>query len=285
MSLYSFHNHLARAVDEHTDWFIAWHRLAFIDHRTRSLQVTDLPQPESFAAWRQEAVSVLSQDQPAIEKLAATHEQLHTLARLILMKTPDHQPVSEEDYKAVVDKYRDLIQGLRRLEQAFALMASRMDPLTGLRTRVDMQDELQREMSRFDRNGKSFCLAIIDIDHFKKVNDVHGHNAGDKVLMAVANHISRGLRAFDDAYRLGGEEFLLCLKEADKIAGLTVLERLRLGLMRKPVLLDDGTSLSVTASFGMVVSTPDTTIETMMARADQALYRAKNDGRNCIKLG
>lgn len=285
MSSSSFHTHLAQAVDEHSDWLIAWNRLAFLDQRPRSLQVVDLPQPASFAAWREQAVSTLPQDQPAIEKLVAVHDQLHTLSRLVLMKTPDQQAVASDDYESVVGKYQELIHGLRRLEQAFALVASRMDPLTGLRTRVGLQDDLQRELGRSVRNGKSFCLAIVDIDHFKKVNDTYGHDAGDRVLMAVANHISRGLRVFDDAYRLGGEEFLLCLKDSDKIGGLTVLERLRLGLARKPVPLENGKMVPVTASFGMIISTPDAKIDEMMVRADQALYRAKNEGRNCIKLG
>ena len=261
----SFHDHLAKAIDEHSDWLIAWHRLAFIDGRPRSIQINELPHPDSFAAWRKDAIASLPQDQPAIEKLVAIHDQLHTLARLVLMKTPDQQPVAADDYQNITDRYQELIHGLRRLEQAFALVAGRLDPLTGLRTRVGLQEELQRDMGRFSRGGKSFCLAMIDIDHFKKVNDTHGHDAGDRVLMAVANHISRGLRVFDDAYRMGGEEFLLCLKETDKIGGLTVLERLRLGLSRKPVMLDNGKAVTVTVSTGMVVSS--------------------TDGRNCIKLG
>lgn len=285
MSSSQLNEYLAQAIDEHLSWLVAWHKLAFVQTTARAAHLQSLPEPEGFTRWRQEALVSLPQDQPAIEKLIALHEQLHTLSRLVLMKTADGQTISAANYADVTDKYQELMRGLRRLEQAFGAVDGRLDVLTGLRTRVGMHEDIARELGRFARNGKSFCVAIMDVDHFKKINDTYGHDAGDRVLMAVANHITRSLRIYDDAYRMGGEEFLLCLKEADKVAGLTVLERLRMGLERRPITLDNGTQIPVTASFGMVVSVDDITVDQMLTRADQALYRAKNEGRNRVKLG
>jgi diguanylate cyclase (GGDEF)-like protein len=277
-------NSLAQVVDDHIVWLSEWNRLAFLDLWPRAEQAKKLEAPSSFLKWQQDAVEVLPQDQPAIEKLAALFEQLHTLARLVLMKTPDTKQVDRKDYENVVARYQELMQGLRRMERAFATAASGLDFLTGLRSRVGLKEDLMREHSRFTRTGKPFCIAMMDIDHFKKINDAHGHDAGDRVLAAVADHISRGLRPFDDAYRMGGEEFLLCLKEADQANGIAILERLRSGLEKKPITLADGTAIPVTASFGITVSAKHVSPNVMLQRADEALYRAKNEGRNRIMV-
>lgn len=273
---------LSQTVDDHIAWFADWHRIAFVDLGARAEQVKRLPPPLSFPLWYKSALTTLPQDQPAIDKLAVLHDQLHTLARLVLMKTPDGAPVDKQDYEAIVAKYQELMQGLRRLERAFAVAASGLDLLTGLRSRVGLSEDLAREHSRYLRTNKPFCIALLDIDHFKSINDTHGHDAGDRVLAAVADHISRSLRPFDDAYRFGGEEFLLCLKEADLATGLRVLERLRASLAELPVVLPDKPPLRVTVSCGLTASGPEATIEDMLHRADQALYRAKNGGRNAI---
>lgn len=284
MPLHLNSGYLALAVDDHIDWLNLWHRLAFLDLANRTAQADGLTAPTSFQQWQQEAIQHLPQDQPAIEGLSTIFEQLHTMARLVLLKTPDLQPVSRGDYKNVIAKYNELIHGLRRLERAFSEAASGLDVLTGLRSRIGLQEDLVREHKRFLRSGKPFCVALMDIDHFKNINDTYGHDAGDRILASVADHISRGLRSFDDAYRIGGEEFLLCLKEADQITGLMVLERLRTGLEKKPVKLADGRDVPVTASFGLVLSSKDVLPENMSQKADKALYRAKNEGRNRIVI-
>lgn len=273
---------LSQTVDDHIAWLATWHRLAFFELTQRGKQAEKFAPPPSFADWYKNALKSLPQDQPSIDRLAVQHDQLHTLAKLVLMKSPDGKAVDRKDYESVIAKYEEFMQGLRRLERAFAVAASGLDLLTGLRSRVGLKEDIAREHSRFQRTGKPFCVAIMDIDHFKAINDTHGHDAGDHVLAAVADHVSRSLRPFDDAYRMGGEEFLLCLKEADLAEGLKVLERLRESLEKLPITLTNGVSANITASFGLTVAMPDVTVEEMLHRADQALYRAKNQGRNAI---
>jgi diguanylate cyclase len=273
---------LSQLVDDYIGWLVAWHRLTSANTGSHKDVPPELNPPASFAAWRENASASLPQDQPVIERLAMQHEQLHTLARLVLMKTPEEQSVARKDDDGVIAKYRELMQGLRRLERAFAAAASDLDPLTGLRTRAGLLRDLEREISRFTRTDRPFCVAIADIDHFKNVNDTYGHDAGDRVLASIADHISRSLRAHDDAFRLGGEEFLLCLKEADLAAGLTVVERLRKGLREKPIAVAEGKAVPVTVSFGLTVCGRGVTAHELLRRADVALYRAKSEGRNRV---
>lgn len=273
---------LAQTIDDHIAWMSAWTRVACCDVQNRAAQAETLVMPESFSLWRQETVKTL-QDKPALEKLVALYDQLHRMAHLIILKAPDGAPLSAHDYDSVAVKYQEFVFGLRRLERALATADSGLDTLTGLRSRVGLRDDLGRELSRFQRSGKPFCLALMDIDHFKKVNDTYGHESGDRVLVSAANHVSRHLRSFDDAWRWGGEEFLLCLKEADLVAGALILERLRTGLEKAPVKLGDERVISVTASFGIVCAAKDLTIEDMLVQADKALYRAKAGGRNRVE--
>lgn len=276
---------LASVVDEHLDWLCAWHRLAFLSGSLRAEAVLQLPPPASFINWYRQAAERLPQEQPVLDRLAVLHDQFHTMARLVLMKTPDGQSVVPEDYEAVIGKFQGFMAGIRRLERAFAVAASGLDVLTGLRSRVGLAEDIGREIDRFRRNGKPFCLAIADIDHFKRVNDTHGHAAGDLVLAATADVISRHIRSFDDAYRLGGEEFLICLKETTLEDARKVIERLRVALAGWPIQLSEGQeTLRITASFGLAPVRDTAMLDELLQAADRALYRAKAQGRNRVEI-
>jgi diguanylate cyclase len=268
---------LARVIDEHIAWLASWHRHTFIDRK----KVKGMPIPDALALWHHEAMQSIPGGQPALENVRTLHDQLHTLARLVLMREGDG-PIDPKDYDNVIAKYEEFMQGLRRLERAFATAAAGLDTLTGLRSRTGLIEELSREYNRFTRTGRTFSIAMMDVDHFKAINDKHGHDAGDRVLMTVANHISRLVRPFDDAYRVGGEEFLICLKETDDAGAKAALERIRTALEKLPIALPSDHRVHVTASFGYVVSRDGVDVEAMIKKADQALYKAKQEGRNRI---
>ncbi|MDP9127987.1 MAG: diguanylate cyclase [Pseudomonadota bacterium] len=274
---------LSQTIDAYIGWLTAWHRLAFPEKSDRAPELPDKAQL-AFRAWRKAALQSLPEDEAGLDKIAALHEQLHTLARLVLIKSPPGQMGARRDYEAVIAKYEELVFGLRRFERAFAVAASGLDNLTGLRSRSGLADDFAREQGRFLRGGRPFCIALMDIDHFKAINDSFGHDAGDKVLASVADLVSRDMRSFDDAYRWGGEEFLLCLKEADSATGAAILERLRTNLAVKPIGLGAGKTVPVTASFGFTVSNANRTPEDLIRAADQALYSAKNSGRNKVVM-
>ncbi|MBI1207642.1 MAG: diguanylate cyclase [Azospirillum sp.] len=269
-------------LDEHLLWFGQWQRLVFYGVAAEDGEPS-LPPTATFLRWCQAASREELAKQPAIERLVRLHEQMHRLARVILLRaTADRARPSAADYESVAGRYEEFMIQLRRIGRAFSAAAAGLDPLTGLRSRRDMQAELEREYNRFTRTGQPFCLAICDIDFFKSVNDRFGHDIGDRVLAAVATCINRGIRSFDEAFRMGGEEFLICLKDAAMADGFAVIERLRCDLALMPIDLSDGTTLTVTASFGLIQAQTGVAIDDMVVNADRALYQAKNSGRNRV---
>lgn len=156
------------------------------------------------------------------------------------------------------------------------------DVLTHLFNRRFLPSILKREISLVRRNGDSFCLLMLDIDHFKRVNDEYGHDAGDRVLQQVALQIVSQVRAGDFVFRYGGEEFLAVLAEIDKERALVVAEKIRQRIQDLEVSLAGGRSIRVSISIGLATNDGHPDYQRLIERADQALYAAKNAGRNRI---
>lgn len=174
----------------------------------------------------------------------------------------------------------------QELETALASLKtlSAIDPLTGCFNRLLFNERLPGEISRVQRYGHPLSIVFCDIDHFKSVNDNHGHLAGDQLLVAVGACLRRGLRAdVDWVARYGGEEFVAVLPETALAAALEVAERLRQDVaQRVRVELADHTVLQVTASFG-VAQFQQESVEALLQRADEQLYAAKAAGRNLVR--
>ena len=176
----------------------------------------------------------------------------------------------------------DWLQGL---VDALVELSSR-DALTGLANRRSFELALGREIDRVARSGEPALLLTMDIDHFKRVNDSYGHNAGDLVIKAVAGALLDCVRPMDLVARVGGEEFAIILPNCPSAFGETVAERVRRRVERMPVVVGPGQHIAVSVSIGgafapqWVRSTPALWVE----RADQQLYRAKALGRNVVQL-
>lgn len=175
------------------------------------------------------------------------------------------------------------------VNRARLLRSGITDVLTGWHNRRYLQTRLREELARSRRDGSPLTLLLIDIDHFKRVNDNHGHLSGDLVLTEVAQRIESRIRASDVAARYGGEEFVLLLPDTDAVAGRSLAERLRAAVAERPVALADGTELELTISAGLATVTPTradedlkTLAESLLARADVALYEAKSAGRDRV---
>jgi diguanylate cyclase (GGDEF)-like protein len=155
------------------------------------------------------------------------------------------------------------------------------DPLTKLSNRRFILTQLAAAVSAARRHERALSVAIVDIDHFKYVNDEHGHAAGDRVLAAVANSMRQHLRAEDQLGRLGGEEFLALLPDADAHAAATAAEKLRTAVAALAV-HHDGGELAVTISAGWAAWDGESP-EELLRRADEALYEAKRGGRDRVE--
>ena len=160
------------------------------------------------------------------------------------------------------------------------------DSLTGITNRSMVLDALRRERSRQVRGGGSFGIILLDVDHFKSVNDNYGHQCGDLVLQEVARIMTASVRAYDTVGRYGGEEFLIVAPASGVEGVLRLAERIRLAIEAKPVATEAG-EISITVSLGLAVSSDIAPLdpEVMLRTADDALYRAKAEGRNRSEMG
>lgn len=268
------------AVDEHLDWLHQWNRALIcragnaVDEGCESCRFG-----QWYALHRHDGGLV---DQPVFHDLAEAHRRLHGQARLLAGLARDGGAIPVDDYDRFVQAVDDFNGRARRISAAFQRLLSDLDPLTGTHSRQTMMAELEREAVRARRTGAPLCLVLVDLDHFKRINDTHGHTAGDRVLAAAAGRLLAQVRPYDTVFRYGGEEFLLCLPNADLEAAAAVCERLRMAIADPPVDLDDGEKLCLTASFGLALlrSGP---VNDAIVSADRALYDAKRSGRNQVK--
>ena len=187
-----------------------------------------------------------------------------------------------------------LVRAIRANQEQLTRLAT-TDALTGLANRRHLLAELEKELRRTSRSGRPLSVLMIDLDRFKVINDRHGHAVGDAVLVAVAARCLARLRAIDLCGRVGGEEFVVLLPEADTRGAMITAQRLCADLAETPIDTTSG-PLRVTISIGVATHQPqgpqpdETTddevagrAQLLLQRADDALYRAKAGGRNCVR--
>jgi len=158
-----------------------------------------------------------------------------------------------------------------------------IDSLTGLRNRRYFQQRLIEECARSDRTAQPLALILLDLDHFKDVNDTWGHQRGDEVLVHATRLLVGAIRTCDVACRVGGEEFVVLCPSAREEQAQRVAERVRQSMERTPLLVKGG-QVVITGSFGLAVREPDGSTEVLIRQADTALYRAKAMGRNRVEV-
>lgn len=177
------------------------------------------------------------------------------------------------------------------VNRARLLRSGFTDVLTGWHNRRYLAVRLREEMARARRETSRLVCLMLDIDHFKFVNDTYGHASGDAVLTEIAQRIDAEVRESDVAARFGGEEFVVLLPDTDTLAAEKLAERIREAIAESPVMLPNGDTVNVTTSIGIASAAPhdnDTDLKTegdaLLARADVALYRAKSNGRDRVEV-
>lgn len=160
---------------------------------------------------------------------------------------------------------------------------ARRDPLTQLPNRQGFEQRLEQEIARSDRYGQPLSIALIDVDHFKRINDHYGHLAGDRVLRILAKEMHSQLRKTDFLARFGGEEFVILLPESDQDNALAAIEKMRQHISQCPFHFQDN-PVQITISAGVAIYTTGEQAEQWLHRADKALYQSKDRGRNCTTI-
>ena len=217
---------------------------------------------------------------PHSVSFSLNHEGEH-LGRLVFRRK---QAFSDQEQGNLESILSALLYPMRNtLLYRAATQSALRDPLTDTGNRIAMDQTLQREIEMSRQHLQPLSLLMLDIDHFKHVNDNHGHSAGDEVLKAVAGSIKHQLRNVDMVFRFGGEEFLILLSNTGREAAAMVGERLRFAAQEQDYAAD-GKSIELTVSLGCSTLLPGESADSLLRRADNALYVAKRAGRNRLAM-
>lgn len=212
-------------------------------------------------------------------RMSSLRKSEQRLKRQVAEKTAELQQKANS-LQAADEEKSALLAQLHQQTLALALQA-RQDGLTGLANRRAFDEVLSKEFIRSQRVKQPLALAFIDIDHFKQINDTWSHNAGDLALVAIAEKIRQHSRSLDCAARWGGEEFALLMPSTSLEQAQLVCERLRLEIMALDW-LDIAEGISITVSIGIAISDELNDAKQLLFLADQALYQAKQQGRNRV---
>lgn len=214
-----------------------------------------------------------------ITEIKETQERMCQAQETARLHQEELARLNESLETQVAERTRALERAMREAEAL-----ARTDPLTGLKNRRAFFDMARLVHDAAMRYGHRYSVIMVDLDHFKKINDTHGHSVGDRALKAIAETLCGIVRAADVAGRIGGEEFAVVLPETSGQNVVTLAERLRVRISAITVPSGKG-ALSVTVSIGIADSADgDASVEDVMTRADAALYRAKAEGRNRVAV-
>ncbi len=205
----------------------------------------------------------------------------NSLGELVLFSK---KPFDAEELVIIENLLCALVYPLRNaLLYRSALQSALIDPLTGTRNRAGMDAALKREIELSHRHNSPMCIMLLDIDHFKSVNDKFGHAGGDFVLQAVAQCVEETIRGSDMLFRFGGEEFLIMLSCTELEGALLLAERIRQKIAA--LSFAPHRTLQITASLGVSALQQNETMDALFERTDKALYAAKESGRNRVIRG
>lgn len=205
-----------------------------------------------------------------------------------LMAEVDEQLAADRPTAQAVAAIRTRLSAIRKmlaslLERVGELEAG-SDALTRLLTRRFLPTVLRHEIDLASTHGHEFSIVVMDMDGFKAINDTHGHDVGDRVLQHVANLLGQAVRSSDYVFRMGGEEFLIVLVGTPEGQAMKIADGLRQRIRQRPMVLNDGSQLQLTASLGVAAYDGHPDYEPLLRRADQAMYAAKRNGRDRVEL-
>ena len=284
--LQSVISQIDQAISSHDRWYKQLLRVLIARIPPESVDLS----PEAhlrcqFGKWYTSSMADFFRGHPAFVSLGDAHQQMHDCARTLCQQVVDDMPVSLDGWERFDEKVEGVRLEFQALRREFVEMAQNLDPLTEALNRSSLLSDLRAQQALLMRSGTPCALIMIDLDHFKRVNDVHGHAAGDAVLVSVVQCLKTMLRPYDRIYRYGGEEFLLCMPSTTPEQARQVAERMRATVSTQKVHLNHTDSaLQITASFGIAPLLSYGTVEESIDHADKAMYRAKTAGRDRVEI-
>lgn len=275
---------LDQAIFSHEQWYKSLLRILISRVPAEPADLRpDAHQHCRFGQWYGNVSTTLLRDHPAFISLGDAHEKMHVYARTLLQLVSDNKPVTTgqlDQFENALDKMRLEIQSLRH---ELSEVIQSQDPLTGAQNRASLLPWLREQQALSQRRGQHCALAMLDLDHFKQVNDKHGHLVGDRVLISTVQCLQAILRPYDRIYRYGGEEFLLCMPGTTPEEAREVAERMCHAVAAQRIQIEGSNKiLQVTASLGVAMLDPSRSVEASIEAADTAMYRGKKSGRNCV---
>lgn len=218
---------------------------------------------------------------PSFSQILAAHELMHRHAAIMLRIAAEHRSIPLEDYELFLSAQKQVRAQLVTIKHELEDALRNRDPLTGAGNHIAMLTTLRERQALAQRPT---CLVMMDLDHFKEVNDTYGHTLGDEFLVQYAEFVMSHLRPHDEFFRFGGEKFLYAALDAELEQGRAIAEQLREGLSNREFFVEGYLPLTVTASFGLAMLDPSAPVDQSIDRADQALHAAKAAGRDRIAI-
>ncbi len=273
---------LDAAVEAHMNWTRRIVRCAVL----RSTPGEDVLDPLAhtlchFGAWFMENRAQFNALEPeAAQRVEAVHQAMHDAIRTICSDVLAGRTGRSEDLDEFEASQAELISLLASFKTLILSNAVRIDPLTGLPLRYNVENDFALYQKEARRNRSLLYVVMIDVDHFKPINDTYGHQVGDLVLRHVANTLKQGLRGDEPLYRFGGEEFLWLLKCKSAEEARKSARRILASVGTTPVPIDDDETLRLTITMGLALAGEREDLSSAIKRADMALYEGKQSGRN-----
>jgi diguanylate cyclase (GGDEF)-like protein len=278
----SFVAELDGAIEAHLGWTRRILRCAVL----RTSPGEDVLAPDAhlrchFGHWFVRSRETFEQvDAVATLRVLEQHERMHDAMRALCTDLLAEQQGNSADLDAFEARQSALVAELANLKTAVLACSARHDALTGLPLRYGLEEEFMRSKALANRSGQLMVLILADVDHFKQVNDIHGHSVGDRALCHVASILRAQARADEPVFRFGGEEFLVILHATNESAAGSAADRLLQALRDAPLQVADGVSLNLRVSAGLAVVGTEESLAQAVERADTALYAAKRAGRD-----
>ncbi len=274
-----------KAILNHTSWLKQVHTGLICNTPADEFNLReDAHHQCDFGQWFYGSAMEKFRGEPAWERIREGHRAMHAAVRNMLIHHRDVQQIRVEEYEHFMDLAIQFKQDVRNYQFLLISQVCTVDHLTGAWNRHAMAMKLTEEYERTLRTAQPCSLCMMDLDHFKRVNDEYGHKVGDEALQAVTSLVSSELRSNDSLCRYGGEEFLILLPNTTLAQAEILLNRIRSKMEQMPVASLSGQNIHITASFGVASMVRFESPEDVLEQADHALLAAKAQGRNQVCL-